>query len=694
VACSRFARSLLLGLIVATGCTILAVGWSRIALADATNTELSNGTNTNEQRHFVAFSLRVAESLVRKALHDGMDFRKNNVLFDLGAMNKPKAIFFDPQANDWILLGERSEGAGDLTLDDFVVALRTRVDDPNVDPGVTIDPIVPGNHNPDQDPKDWATAKNMRVKFFGPLKDTQFGLTCYQADWEMKRVGLGLDQFPSANIPSFFDLSRREGGAGIRATIVSRFWLCPVQNEVPVLLDAKAVFIQSSRIVVDTQTLFAEQNGQIVRGKDQLDALDSDSKRFAQAFTDNYDAAANDQPAYNRLRGLARLAGLAKGIVVGKWSNDFRYYLSEYQVQRVETPDEADALFNEDRTQGLWVGGGVQLRNLALRLQNGDINALTEAVIKMRPNAGTLSWEFLFGDTFFPLPSDATIDIASKSDLVHISSDEFLWLQKAASDGDTDAMLIIAERYLDGNVGLTRDAAESFRWTRKAADLGDAVAECRLANYYASGIGTVQDYSEALTCCERAMQLKPDFAEAYCNKGAVLGNMNRNTEALACYDHAIQIKPDYAKPWSNKSAALRLLGRSEEALTCSGRALELNPEDAEAWGNKAAALGSLKRYPEELQCCERALELDPDLAIGWFNKGSSLFHLGRFDEALTSFDQALKLTPNDSDTWLNRGITLYFMKRYDEARRDITKAAELGNTNAQNAMETLQREGH
>ncbi|MEM2868290.1 MAG: tetratricopeptide repeat protein [Candidatus Bathyarchaeia archaeon] len=54
-------------------------------------------------------------------------------------------------------------------------------------------------------------------------------------------------------------------------------------------------------------------------------------------------------------------------------------------------------------------------------------------------------------------------------------------------------------------------------------------------------------YEIALKIFDRATQLKPNYAEAWSSKGAVLYSLGRLEEALKCYDEAIRIKPNYAE---------------------------------------------------------------------------------------------------------------------------------------------------
>ena len=59
---------------------------------------------------------------------------------------------------------------------------------------------------------------------------------------------------------------------------------------------------------------------------------------------------------------------------------------------------------------------------------------------------------------------------------------------------------------------------------------------------------------------DRAIQLKPDYAEAYNNRGNALTDLGQLEEAVASYDQAIQIQPDLAEAHSNLSQVLLLLG--------------------------------------------------------------------------------------------------------------------------------------
>jgi tetratricopeptide (TPR) repeat protein len=67
------------------------------------------------------------------------------------------------------------------------------------------------------------------------------------------------------------------------------------------------------------------------------------------------------------------------------------------------------------------------------------------------------------------------------------------------------------------------------------------------------------------------VSIKPDYAEAHCNRGSVLLAMQRVGEALSSYDKAIAIKPDYAAAYVNRAMALLLAGTTRRGgRTTSG----------------------------------------------------------------------------------------------------------------------------
>jgi tetratricopeptide (TPR) repeat protein len=51
--------------------------------------------------------------------------------------------------------------------------------------------------------------------------------------------------------------------------------------------------------------------------------------------------------------------------------------------------------------------------------------------------------------------------------------------------------------------------------------------------------------SDAIGQYERALQIKPDYAEAHSNLGDALVRLGKLTEAIAQYQQALKLRPDF-----------------------------------------------------------------------------------------------------------------------------------------------------
>ena len=71
---------------------------------------------------------------------------------------------------------------------------------------------------------------------------------------------------------------------------------------------------------------------------------------------------------------------------------------------------------------------------------------------------------------------------------------------------------------------------------------------------------------EAIEACNKAIAIKPDYADAHHNMGNVLQEQGELEEAIEAYNKALAIKPDYAQAHKNLSFALLNNGRLSEGL--------------------------------------------------------------------------------------------------------------------------------
>jgi len=135
-------------------------------------------------------------------------------------------------------------------------------------------------------------------------------------------------------------------------------------------------------------------------------------------------------------------------------------------------------------------------------------------------------------------------------------------------------------------------------------------------------------------------------AESYYTAGELLFNQQRYKEAITMFDSAIEINPNFKEAWGYKGVCHDQLGEYSEALACYDKVISIDPNDLLAWYNKGLILGGQGRYEEAITCFDKVIAIDPKDAEAWYNKAVALELLGRTAEAQVCYNEAKRLNPN------------------------------------------------
>ena len=182
---------------------------------------------------------------------------------------------------------------------------------------------------------------------------------------------------------------------------------------------------------------------------------------------------------------------------------------------------------------------------------------------------------------------------------------------------------------------------------------------------------------EAIEHFKRAVEIKPDYAEAHNNFGLLLAERHRYAEATGHFQIALELEPDYADAHNNFGLLLAARDRPAEAMEQFQKAIALKGNSAEAHNNLGLLLVSLDRPGEAIGHYEQALALKPDYADAQKNLGLALAALDRPDEAIGHWEQALRIRPDDAEAHRNLGLALAGKGRFTEAIEHWEQALRL-----------------
>ncbi|CAD6213147.1 GSCOCG00003937001-RA-CDS [Cotesia congregata] len=157
----------------------------------------------------------------------------------------------------------------------------------------------------------------------------------------------------------------------------------------------------------------------------------------------------------------------------------------------------------------------------------------------------------------------------------------------------------------------------------------------------------------AIDTYRRAIELQPNFPDAYCNLANALKEKGQVVEAEECYNTALRLCPTHADSLNNLANIKREQGYIEEATRLYLKALEVFPEFAAAHSNLASVLQQQGKLNEALMHYKEAIRIQPTFADAYSNMGNTLKEMQDIQGALQCYTRAIQINPAFADAHSN-----------------------------------------
>ncbi|MBL4653859.1 MAG: tetratricopeptide repeat protein [Flavobacteriales bacterium] len=179
-------------------------------------------------------------------------------------------------------------------------------------------------------------------------------------------------------------------------------------------------------------------------------------------------------------------------------------------------------------------------------------------------------------------------------------------------------------------------------------------------------------WKDSLALYSNTIKQYPNVAHAYWMRGNVkkdFGNSanktnkeaakNLWTQSILDYDKAIQLDPEYAKAWFNRGGSKANLNQTKDALADYNKSIELDPNYEPAYNNRGNSYLNLKQLDKAIADYKKAIEINPQYAIAWQGLAKVYHNQNKIDEAIENYSKALELNPQYAEVLYNRGVAYY-----------------------------------
>ena len=242
----------------------------------------------------------------------------------------------------------------------------------------------------------------------------------------------------------------------------------------------------------------------------------------------------------------------------------------------------------------------------------------------------------------------------------------FLLIDKAIAD----AHLLQAE----GKI-----AAALEKWHSLANVVEEVDSEVAARSWFSIGTLLLEQEKDkkALSAYDKAIHFKPNYAEAYTQRGNVKDMLGEYAAALADYDEAIRLNPADAEAYTNRGFVRTKLGKHEDAIADHDAALQLNPDLVEAYHNRGLAKLMLGKHESAIEDFDHTIRLYPGSAVPYMNRGMSKRQLLRYEAALADYEEAIRRDPEFSQPYAHRAMDKIRRGQNAEARTDLEISLKL-----------------
>ena len=103
----------------------------------------------------------------------------------------------------------------------------------------------------------------------------------------------------------------------------------------------------------------------------------------------------------------------------------------------------------------------------------------------------------------------------------------------------------------------------------------------------------------------------------------------------------IELKPDLAEAYNNRGTAYKKKGDNDRAIKDYNKAIELKPESCRTlYINRGEAYADKGEYDRAIADHNKGIALNSDLAVAYYNRGTTCLQLGEWESARSDLTTA------------------------------------------------------
>jgi tetratricopeptide (TPR) repeat protein len=175
----------------------------------------------------------------------------------------------------------------------------------------------------------------------------------------------------------------------------------------------------------------------------------------------------------------------------------------------------------------------------------------------------------------------------------------------------------------------------------ETGDLEKRIAELERAKENA-------DWEAAVAAVRAERDRQEAAAKVHYDQGVRNYNAHNYNQAIVNFRQAIQINPNYADAYNYRGNAYFYTKDYNRAIADYTQEIRLNPNYGAAYFNRGNAYLYTKDYNRAIADYTQAIRLNPNYGAAYNNRGNAYYDTKDYNRAIADYEAALRIDPNDT----------------------------------------------
>lgn len=189
----------------------------------------------------------------------------------------------------------------------------------------------------------------------------------------------------------------------------------------------------------------------------------------------------------------------------------------------------------------------------------------------------------------------------------------------------------------------------------------------------------------------KAIQIYPDYVDAYNNLGLAHNNSGNTKQAIAVFNRGIKQKSDYSKLHFNLGIVYFKNKQYTQAIESFKNYLNFYPNSEEAYSLMGQAAGNIGDFKLAIQYLTRSVQLNPNNLLAYNFLGLANGMLGNNSQAEQNFTKGLTIDPNNIEVLMNLALSYRNQGKKEAEKKVLLKILSIqpNHQQAKNQLNSL-----